>query len=191
MGKKNGRSPHPKTIKVIVAVPIGSTKGALSTESRKVAFLENFSQVGVIRAAARLTNIDRTTHDRWMAEDPEYAGRFAMAIKNVQDKLEQELIHRGVEGDDTPIVNKEGEITGYKTQKSDACLIFSLKGWLPEKYRERIDVQGQHLHVHAIRVLGTEQMDNGSISRVLEAISVPPGGTGMADQVPQGGADPA
>lgn len=189
--KKNENSRQVKTKKVKAVIVVNNTKGALSTAVRKKAFLENFSQVGVISSAARLTGIDRTTHDRWMLEDADYNEAFKQAIKNVQDKLEQELIHRGVEGDEVPVFGKDGEITGYKTQKSDACLIFALKGWLPEKYRERIDVKGEHLHLHAVRIIGTESLDNGAISRVLEEIARPTGGESVAHQEPPSGTDPA
>ena len=89
-------------------------------EIRQQAFLRAFRNCANITRAAMAANVCRDTHYAWLAEDPEYNNAFQQAKKAAAEVLEETLYNRAVEG------------------QSDTCLIFALKGAMPDKYRERI-----------------------------------------------------
>lgn len=69
--------------------------------------------------AAEMAGIDRKTHYDWLQDDPEYPARFAKAMEQAGDALEDVAFDRAMGGDTT-------------------LVIFLLKGAKPEKYRERV-----------------------------------------------------
>lgn len=109
------------------------------TRAKKAIFLARFAEAGTITAAAKDAGIDRHTHYAWMDADPEYAAGFADAQKQAIDAMEAEARRRGVLGVSEPVYHK-GEVVGHIQRYSDTLLIFLLKGALPSKYRERVDV---------------------------------------------------
>lgn len=58
---------------------------------------------------------------------------FSDAIQEARAvKLRDELMTRAVDGVEEPIVNKDGDIVGYKTVRSDRLLEFACRMYLPE-----------------------------------------------------------
>ncbi len=105
--------------------------------TKQRAFLKNYMVTGgVITRAAKLANMDRRYHYRWLAEDEVYREAFEEAERESIDVLEAELHRRAVTGTDKPILYK-GEITGTYKEYSDILLMFLLKKKVPA-YRDNV-----------------------------------------------------
>jgi len=108
-----------------------------TTLERQRDFLAAYAECGNIRVAAERANIDRKTHNYWLAHDPNYAAAFEESKEQAADLLEQEAWRRAVEGVKEPVYQK-GQLVGEVTKYSDTLLMFLLKGVRPEKFRENI-----------------------------------------------------
>ena len=106
------------------------------------AFIAAFRETGNVRLACQTADVGRTSHYRWLGEDPDYAEAFMGAEEDAADLLEAEAQRRAVEGVEKPTGWYKGQAGGYVREYSDTLLIFLLKGLRPEKYRERMEVQG-------------------------------------------------
>lgn len=143
---------------------------------RKKLFLEAYAEAGTISAAAREAGVDRSTHYRWLEADLAYGAAFALAHERAVDSLEAELIRRGRDGYDEPVFQggkKVGEVRKY----SDACLIFALKGALPEKYRERVSIVSEESIDAEIARLSA-QLGRGAQAGEAAPLALPPGSAG-------------
>ena len=120
---------------------MGTEKVQNRQKMKKKRFLEKYIDIGDITLTAKVTGIDRSTHYKWLEEDPEYQLNFAAADKQALDVLESEAYRRAVKGVNKPIYYK-GQRCGYVREYSDSLLIFLLKGNAPEKYRERHELVG-------------------------------------------------
>jgi len=109
------------------------------TQAKKARFLARFAEDGTITAAAKAAGIERHTHYAWMDADPEYAAGFREATKQAIEAMEAEARRRAVVGIEEPVY-QGGRQVGAIRRFSDTLLIFLLKGAMPSKYRERIDV---------------------------------------------------
>lgn len=116
--------------------------------SKQTAFLAAFRITASITAAAAACKIERQLHYRWLAE-PEYVTAFAQAKEEAAQTLEDEAVRRAKEGVEEPVIWKgefcyERDSRGRRRLKkplfvrkhSDALMIFLLKGFRPDKYRE-------------------------------------------------------
>jgi len=104
---------------------------------KKEAFLTALSECGMITLAAEIAGIARSTHYRWLEEDPDYPALFIAATEQAGERLEQEARRRAVEGVKEDVYY-QGKPCGVVTKYSDTLLIFLMKGAMPEKYKERI-----------------------------------------------------
>lgn len=109
------------------------------TQHKKAAFIAAFADVGTITHAAREAGIHRHTHYAWMEADEQYAVAFRAAEKAAAENLEREARRRAYEGVDEPVY-QGGKEVGRIRKYSDTLLIFLLKGALPSKYRERVEI---------------------------------------------------
>jgi hypothetical protein len=91
------------------------------THPKKRAFLAAYSICGSLTQAAKRAKIERRIHYHWL-RDPDYAEAFAEAREQAGDALEDEAMRRAHAG-------------------SDTLVIFLLKGFRPERYRERFDAR--------------------------------------------------
>ncbi len=66
----------------------------------------------------------------------EVAHRMALGV------LEDEVTRRAVEGWEEPVGWYKGKAGGTVRRYSDTLLIFKLKGELPQKYAERLELRG-------------------------------------------------
>jgi hypothetical protein len=92
--------------------------------------------------AAAAARIDRTTHNHWLNAEPHYAEAFAVAKERANENLEREARRRAVEGTEEPVFH-QGKVCGGIRKYSDTLLIFLMKGAMPDRYRERVDVNAQ------------------------------------------------
>ena len=93
--------------------------------SKKRAFLAVYAQTGNLSEAAKAVEMHRNTHYRWLRTDEDYSAAYEAAQYQVGDTLEAEAIRRANAG-------------------SDTLLIFLLKGFKPDKYKERISSSVEH-----------------------------------------------
>jgi hypothetical protein len=151
--------------------------------ARKARFLKEFALCGTIGAAAAKANTTRERHYHWIKEDPAYAEAFRLAVEEAADMLEGEAIHRAVEGETVTIYDKDGNVAREEQKKSDALLAMLLKAWKKDRYGDRVDVNQQHLHLHAHR-FDAQETDLGgeSIARILRSLASETGRPGVADQ---------
>ena len=129
----------------------------MSDEVRRVkqaAFLAAFAKTGILRLAAEVAQIHRSTDLYWNENDAEYAARRKDAAEDAADVVEAELFRRGMVGmrqyqfyKGKPIMWSGPDGLGpkvhyFEDRRSDACLIVTLKARRPEKFRERHEVTG-------------------------------------------------
>jgi hypothetical protein len=88
---------------------------------KKRAFLLAYSQTFNVTTSAEIIGIERQTHYVWKWNDEKYAEAFHRAGELGAESFEDIAKARAAE-------------------KSDLLLIFLLKGAMPEKYRERFDI---------------------------------------------------
>jgi hypothetical protein len=132
-----------------------------TTKPRQRAFLAAYRLSASVTKAAKAAGVDRVMHYRWLAEDEDYKRQFAEAHDEAGQHLEDEAVERASVGVFVPnvfqgqfvylpkdYVEKDGKRVlkpGAKPlgvwQKSDRLLEFLLKGFKPEKYRERTSTE--------------------------------------------------
>jgi len=121
------------------------------TLAKQALFLQHYASIGVITASARLAGISRSLHYEWLKQSkkyPKYAKQFEDAREQACDRLETEMIRRGVQGWDEPVYGKlagkdtgSGQI-GTIRKYSDRMLEIALKACRPERFRERYEHSG-------------------------------------------------
>lgn len=108
---------------------------------KKRRFLTALALCGRVAHAARLLRMkDDRIHYYWMKDDSEYAKAVEIAKQIAAQKVEDKLYELGVDGFDKPVIH-EGEITDTYKEHSVTALIFLAKGNMPDKYRERAEVE--------------------------------------------------
>jgi hypothetical protein len=135
---------------------------------KKPAFLAAYVRTASITKAARAARIERQLHYRWLADDPDYPKQFQAAQTEAAQLLEDEAIRRAHEGIVKPLVYK-GRFT-YKSRPkknadgslvqengkpvyedygaplaireySDGMMMFLLRGFMPNKYKENASLE--------------------------------------------------
>jgi len=109
---------------------------------RQRAFLSAYRETCNVVRACEVSRVGRSSHYRWLAEDPDYREAFDLAKEQASDKLESEAIRRAFEGVETPVGWYKGVPGAFVRRYSDTLLIFLLKGAMPEKYSEKMEVRG-------------------------------------------------
>lgn len=85
--------------------------------------------------AAEVAQVALSTVYSWRQDDPEFAQRWAEAIQQGNDRLEDEAYRRGVEGyNERPVFDKDGRQVATIRDYSDTLLMQRLRGRLPEVY---------------------------------------------------------
>ena len=107
------------------------------TDLTKRKFLKELSEFpnNFKRASERVGHREQAFHDL-RKRDPEFAAACEAAVESCRGLAENELYKRGVYGNDKKVFYKGGECGTIKDY-SDPCLLFYLKGNMPEKYGDR------------------------------------------------------
>ena len=143
MGKR-GRNQHTEAKQA--TTPSGPRKGIeRSRKAKQTAFLKAYRESGTLSGAARSTNVSRSSHRRWLQQDPEYVGKFGDVNEEATDALEQEARRRALEGVEEPVFYK-GERVGSIRKFSDQLLMLLLMAKRPNQFRERVDVTSKVDH---------------------------------------------
>ncbi len=110
---------------------------------QKRAWLTAYSLIGSKARAAEAVGINRRTlyTPQWR-DDEQFQEALERARLMAIDVLEDEAHRRAVEGWDEPAGWYKGEAGGVVRRYSDTLLIFRLKGELPQKYAERLELRG-------------------------------------------------
>lgn len=126
-------------------------------------FLRELRRRGNVSDAARKAGIGRQTAYDWRAAEDGFAAAWDEALETAIDTLESEAWRRAREGTKRPIIGRiakdeDGILTDdkgrplYLHEYSDSLMQFLLKAHRPQKYRERIQIDGllQHIDVSAL-----------------------------------------
>jgi hypothetical protein len=136
-----------------------------NNKAKQRAFLAAFETCASITKAAKAATMDRALHYDWLITDPEYLGRFEAAKTRAGEVLEDEAVRRAHDGVLEPLVyqgqfqyktrdkqiqREDGTVEIVQEQHgkplairkySDGLLQFLLRGFKPEKYRDRGQVE--------------------------------------------------
>jgi hypothetical protein len=115
----------------------GRRAGHIRTQQR--AFLESYTELGIVRYACQAAGVGRSTFYEWQERDPEFRIAVARAEQDANERIEREALRRAVEGDtqDVPLMYQGTRVGTRKvTTYSDTLLLHILKSRLPERYRE-------------------------------------------------------
>ena len=104
----------------------------------KPVFLRSLRKLGIVGPACAVAKIHRSTAYRHYDKDPVFARAWESALEDACDRLEKEAIRRAAVGTLKPVFYK-GEQCGSIREYSDTLLIFMLKAYRPEKFRESFD----------------------------------------------------
>jgi hypothetical protein len=114
---------------------------------KQIAFLKAYRITANITGAERACKLRPGTHHDWMqAKETIYRKAFLDIQAEMGQILEDEALRRAHEGvkrmqfyKGKPL--RQGRKIVYETEYSDQLLVLLLKGFLPEKYRERTTVE--------------------------------------------------
>lgn len=110
------------------------------TKERKNQFLRSFVKTGSLSRSAKEVGINVRSHYYWLENDPKYVKRYKAAEIQVVDILVQEARRRAVFGTKKPVFYK-GVQCGNIREFSDVLLIFLLKAYDPERFRDPVKPQ--------------------------------------------------
>lgn len=128
--------------------------------ARQRAVLAAFRTTASVTRACKAAEVSRRQHYVWLAEDAEYRQAFEEAKPEAAQMLEDEAVRRAYRGYDEPITfqgsftypqkrDQEGRLLRDEQgapileskplcirKHSDSLLMFLLRAWRPDKYRE-------------------------------------------------------
>lgn len=139
-----------------------------SAHAKRDAFLAAFAELGTLTHAARAADTDRSSHYYWMEHDPDYPALFVAAGAKANDSLEREAMRRAVDGVDKPVY-QGGKQVGTIREYSDTLLIFLMKGAIPGKYRDRVEIT-MDVTAEARRLAAELGLDEAEVVAEAEAI---------------------
>lgn len=118
-----------------------------TSRPKKEAFLAAYAEVGTITKACEIAGCSRSSHLRWLKDEPDYPERFKEAEQHACDRMTEEARRRAIDGLDKPVF-QGGKKVGVIREYSDTLLIFLMKGAMPDKYKDR----GQYEHSNHVDV---------------------------------------
>ena len=113
-------------------------------EPKRRAYLAAFAETGQVGRSCKIAGIDPKTAWNWQHRDPvdpEYVRALETAEEMAGRTLEAEAIRRARDGWLEPVFH-QGVQVGEIRKYSDTLLIFTMKGAMPAKYRERFEHSG-------------------------------------------------
>ena len=111
-------------------------------DPRKRAALITLRITGNMTRAARAAKVARKTVYEWMEWYPEFKEAVEEVRASWVEGIEEEAYRRAVEGVTEPVGWYKGEPGGYVQKYSDSLMAVLLKGNLPEKYADRVELKG-------------------------------------------------
>lgn len=124
----------------------------MGRRKRKV-FLTNLRATGqVVKSAKEAGYKDSSLLRRIYNSDPDFKREWDLAMDAAADNLEDEATRRAVQGVDKPVFYK-GAVVGYENQRSDQLLMFLLRGNRPDKFGDKLNVEGTFKGTFGVAVL--------------------------------------
>ena len=103
---------------------------------------------GNVTRACEIAGVSRgAPYSRPWREDEVFQAHLPVAEEMATAALEAEAVRRAHDGVTEPVGWYKGKPGGYVQRYSDNLLMFTLKGRLPDKYRDRLEVRGAIAHV--------------------------------------------
>jgi len=106
-------------------------------------FIEALSEGRTVRGATKKAGISYQTAYNHYKQYPNFAREWDEAFTEGSDALEDAAYIRAVEGVPYAKFGKEGQLLEEGREYSDTLLALMLKGRLPNKYRDRVEVGGK------------------------------------------------
>ena len=109
-------------------------------------FLATLSECANITDACAAVGIERHTAYKLRKRDKDFAERWQHALEVAAERLEKEAMRRAVTGFQRPVFGSMGAgqgtgVVGEITEYSDTLLCLLLKGHMPDRYRERQQIE--------------------------------------------------
>ena len=104
-------------------------------------YFSYLSLKGKRRYAALMAGIEPSKLQAIIKKDDNLGLRQTEATEEYHERLELELHHRAVDGEQKAVYYK-GKVVGYEVVKSDRLLETMLKAEIPEKYKNSMQVDG-------------------------------------------------
>jgi hypothetical protein len=103
-------------------------------------FLKTLAETAVFASACKVAQVDPRTARRHRRKDPDFAERWDEALELALDLMELEARRRALHGTERPVY-QGGKLVGTIREYSDTLMIFLLKAYRPERFRERYEVR--------------------------------------------------
>ena len=104
-------------------------------------FLDALSNGLSVYRATRAAGITRITAYKWRDEDEDFAARWAVAVEEGTDRLEDEAMRRAADGIERPMI-QGGEVVAVVKEYSDSLMALMLKGRRRSKWGDRVGITG-------------------------------------------------
>lgn len=102
-------------------------------------FLAAFAATGRLGTACRAVGLGNQALENARERFPDFDEAIDEAYQEFTDRLHEEAVRRAVDGWDEPVFY-QGEVVGYIRRKSDRILEMLLKAHIPDKFRDKLDV---------------------------------------------------
>lgn len=112
------------------------------TRASQGAFLAKYAQCARVDLAAAAADIARSTHYRWLEDDPEYPALFAEADRLARQFIMDLAVERATTGWAEPVFY-EGKQVSTKQVFSERLLERFLEAKFPEFRRHHVEVTGK------------------------------------------------
>ena len=107
----------------------------LQQQQSKTLFLKTLAESGSVTASAKESGISRSTAYKWRSADEIFAAAWDEALAEATDSLAYEARRRALEGIEEVRYFK-GEPIGTIRRYSDQLLMFLLRAYRPDVYRQ-------------------------------------------------------
>lgn len=107
---------------------------------KQTQFLDAYCESGRVDLATKHVGVKYQAPYQWAKTDPSFLERWNDAKKIAAMKLEDAAFKRAHTGYTKPIYQR-GVLVGVERHYSDSLTMFLLRGAMPEKYRDRLDVE--------------------------------------------------
>ncbi|HEY0076690.1 MAG TPA: hypothetical protein VGB77_21585 [Abditibacteriaceae bacterium] len=130
------------------------------THEKKEKFLQLLADGVSITRAAEGVDVHRVTAYHARENDVDFAAAWDAAIDAGADRLEDEALRRAIEGEKQykftrsgdPVEHPETGEPYFERKYSDGLLVLLLKSRRPEKYRDNVKQETEHIGAISIKV---------------------------------------
>jgi hypothetical protein len=118
----------------------GTPKGNRVPEGWRKVFLKSLARTGSVKASAKFAGVGRRFAYKHKAGDAKFSAAWDNAIESAIDLMEAEARRRAMKGMLKPGFYK-GEKCGSVREYSDRLLMFLLKAYRPERFRDNFNLR--------------------------------------------------